>query len=83
MEYLVLLIIGFIISSVFFRVFFLETKNKTEKIMWFLFELFILYNYFMVWNEFDIQHNWLIDILYYLAIPIITYVLNNKLKDIV
>lgn len=83
MDYIFLLIIGFIISFIFFRVFFLKTKNKAEKIMWFLFEFFILYDYFMVWNEFDIEHNWLINILYYLAIPIITYVLNNKLKDIV
>ena len=82
MESVFLFIIGFIISFVFFRIFFLETKNNVEKIIWFLFELFILYSYFMIWNEFNIEHNWLKDILYYFTIPIITYIINSKLKDI-
>ena len=82
MESVFLFIIRFIISFVFFRIFFLETKNNVEKIIWFLFELFILYSYFMIWNEFNIEHNWLKDILYYFTIPIITYIINSKLKDI-
>lgn len=81
MDYIFLLIIGFIISFIFFRILFMETKNNIEKSICFLMELFFLYNYFTIWNEFNIEHSWLKDVLYYFIIPIITYILNNKLKD--
>lgn len=79
MEYIFLIIIGIIISFAFFILLLtFKPKNNTEKILIFLFEMFLIYLYINIYKEFNIRGNQFVFLIYYIIIPIIVYLGVNK-----
>lgn len=80
MNVLFAMLVSFIISFCFWRILFSEScQEDLEKILAYGFNTFLLYNFISLYKNININ-NYLIEFIYLVIIPLLTFYLEKRLR---